>query len=803
MASMHHYFEIIENGHSNGPRKYVLPLVIGESERCHIRIPDTDGEVCFIGEDHGHLFLQPLSETVEVFHNRERIRASVWIKSGDVTRIGKHQLVYDISGDVVTVVVGPAEPATISSRTALAGPNEDSAPSSHELPRVSAPETKRSAARSMLIRTGVPLLIVLAAVALFLLGARIFRVQVSPEPDSLSFGGILPVMKVGGNFLALPFRYTLRAEKEGYQPLVAEIDLADRSKGEFMFEMKPLPGIIDFQTRPREGVDISIDSISIGLTPLSSVEIEAGRHLLQAALERYRPFQQEILVQGRGVHQLFRISLEPAWGYVQLDTEPSGASVIVDGNETGALTPCELEIMEGAHELAFSIKKYLPGKIRIDVRAGEHVQAHKVILEPAPARLVIQGSPEGALVAVDRLYAGRMPCEKEVEAGRDHEISVTAKGYRSANRKVHADAGEESVIEIHLKPLVGTVFISTAPPDAELYIDGRRQDSSSGRFRLPALPHTIEARASGFEPVKKEIVVVAGSSQAVELLLDKKGSHAVSAVSAAGHAPVVKGLVLVRPHAFTMGSSRREQGRSTNEVLHKVNLARPFYFGTREVTNAEFRQFRGEHSSGSFSGHTLNGAKQPVVNVSWEDAARFCNYLSRKEGLPPFYSDDGKGLRVNSPANTGYRLPTEAEWAYAARVFKKSSIAKYPWSGGYPPPDRSGNFADESARGVVAVIIDGYHDGYAVSAPVGSFRADSAGIYDLGGNVSEWCHDYYSPAMPQRVETDPLGPAAGAHHVIRGSSWQDSSITELRLSYRAFGNRPADYVGFRVARYAE
>ena len=101
-------------------------------------------------------------------------------------------------------------------------------------------------------------------------------------------------------------------------------------------------------------------------------------------------------------------------------------------------------------------------------------------------------------------------------------------------------------------------------------------------------------------------------------------------------------LKLIRPREFTMGSSRREQGRRSNETLRKIKLQRPFYMGIREVTNKEFGQFSAGHSSGKFKGHSLNQAELPVVRVTWEQAAIFCNWLSAKESLPPVYIQEGR-----------------------------------------------------------------------------------------------------------------------------------------------------------------
>ena len=125
----------------------------------------------------------------------------------------------------------------------------------------------------------------------------------------------------------------------------------------------------------------------------------------------------------------------------------------------------------------------------------------------------------------------------------------------------------------------------------------------------------------------------------------------------------------------------------------------------------------------------------------------------------------------------------------------------------YPPLHARETTPTLAARDLTPSHLPGYLDGYAASAPVGSFAPDALGIYDLGGNVAEWNHDVYSiaPGGGSRgpVETDPLGPESGPHHVIRGSSWKDASITRLRLSFRDYANIGRPDVGFRVARYVD
>jgi formylglycine-generating enzyme required for sulfatase activity len=179
--------------------------------------------------------------------------------------------------------------------------------------------------------------------------------------------------------------------------------------------------------------------------------------------------------------------------------------------------------------------------------------------------------------------------------------------------------------------------------------------------------------------------------------------------------------------------------------------------------------------------------------------------LSDREGLPPAYTEGNGRLQAVRPMSTGYRLVGEAEWSYVARRLGRQSERRYPWDGEFPPAAVVGNFADASIADSLANTVPDYNDGHRVAAPVGSFPARPSGFHDLGGNVSEWMHDYYAvyPGDADRLVTDPLGPAAGEHHVVRDSSWRLGTIAELRLSYRDYSRTARPDLGFRIARYAQ
>jgi formylglycine-generating enzyme required for sulfatase activity len=200
----------------------------------------------------------------------------------------------------------------------------------------------------------------------------------------------------------------------------------------------------------------------------------------------------------------------------------------------------------------------------------------------------------------------------------------------------------------------------------------------------------------------------------------------------------------------------------------------------------------------------LDGADQPVAQVGWQDAALYCNWLSEQESLRPFYRVENGVVTGFDPASPGYRLPTEAEWEWAARSQGGGRLLRFPWGDALPVTEKSGNYADRSADDFVGTILRDYDDGFSVSAPVGTFPANAKGLFDLGGNAAEWVHDYYDiPVEESAAATDPLGPGTGEHHVIRGSSWAHGGPTELRLSFRDYGDGGRDDVGFRIARYLE
>jgi formylglycine-generating enzyme required for sulfatase activity/serine/threonine protein kinase len=225
---------------------------------------------------------------------------------------------------------------------------------------------------------------------------------------------------------------------------------------------------------------------------------------------------------------------------------------------------------------------------------------------------------------------------------------------------------------------------------------------------------------------------------------------------------------LIPPGEFLMGSPTTEAQREDDEDLHRVRLTKPYYLGTTEVTQEQYEQVMGRKTS------RLEGSNLPVETVSWFDCVEFCNQLSAKESKKPCYrlskverKEDGSinTVQVERLADgTGYRLPTEAEWEYACRAGTAA-----PFHHGDSLDATQANFEGRYPYG------KGEKGEYRQKPiPVGSFQPNAFGLYDMHGNLFEWCQDYFDADFYKKangVANDPVNEQVKTIRVLRGGSW--------------------------------
>lgn len=650
---------------------------------------------------------------------------------------------------------------------------------------------------------GIGAVLVFAVLAFaFLLAARAVIFQLEPAHASLEVSGL--AFHIGDNFLLLPGAHEVRATAEGYHPLTTSIEVGREGTQEIELGLEPLPGRLQVLTE-LDGVEVFIDDEPRGTAPGLIENVARGPHVVEFRKHRYFPLRQELEVEGLGRTQQVAVELEPAWGRMEISSVPQGAEVRVDGEAVGT-TPLTTEVLETGTRLAVAAPGYKTWERQVSVKAGTTETYPPIELVVADGTVAVSSSPAGAAVSVDGEFRGTTPVSVGLSPLSDHRIELFLEGYSKAVRTVRTEPEAHSSLDVELAPIIGRIQLSVSPPDAEVLVNGRSQGAGSQTLVLTAREHELTVRKAGYESRSQRITPRAGLDQSLDIRLLTLEQAYWATRPPQIDTPVGVRLKLFRPSdSFTMGAARREPGRRANEAERNVRLERPFYLATHEITNGQFRRFRGEHSSSAMRGKTLDMDDQPAVNLSWNEAALFCNWLSQRDGLPPFYLAENGLVTGWDPDSHGYRLPTEAEWAFAARVRPGGAMLTFPWEGAvYPPPDVIQNYADQSAADIVTFVLTGYNDGFPVSAPVGSFAANHHGLHDLGGNVSEWVNDYFEirPVSGEPL-LDPLGPESGDRHVIRGASWARASRSELRLAFRESGTDGNLEIGFRIARYVD
>lgn len=441
---------------------------------------------------------------------------------------------------------------------------------------------------------------------------------------------------------------------------------------------------------------------------------------------------------------------------VRINSEPESLRVYFDNDDMG-VTPLEFICSTGRYRIEIECENYKSIDEILVVRPPE-VDVNYV-LEDLRASLTVETFNRAAIfvngMKVKNNTLLKIP-PQEVE------IRIEMKGADPLIKTTVLTEKSNRLFMMYPKIPTGTINFNVEPSNAciELWENGVEKYCSSGSKAFSQLPegeYNYKVFAKGFKTSAGVIEVSADNAKNKKITLER-GSE------------IGGQYVYVKGGTFKMGND----GSFDESPARKVQI-NDFFIGRYEITQAEW-DFVMDSNGCCFSGDSL-----PVENVSWLKAVEFCNRLSVMEGLQQCYNITGGKVECNFNAD-GYRLPTEAEWEYAARGGKKGSGSKY----------NSSDNIEYQIR-YDKCLSDG-------PVNIGVTMPNELGIYDMIGNVYEWCWDWYG-LYPDSSESDPSGPKSGRLRVARGGSWlssEDNCAVNFRNMFEPARNY--SFVGFRVVK---
>ncbi|WP_214079815.1 formylglycine-generating enzyme family protein [Mesotoga sp.] len=490
-------------------------------------------------------------------------------------------------------------------------------------------------------------------------------------------------------------------------------------------------------------------------------------------------------------------------GYVAI-TSSDGVKILLNGVHVGTIVGGELilSLTPGTYILIAQKEGYEDERVFITVQSGRSTSVNveltqaKIIQENiSTQQKVFLGQKTGTI----NIYSIPFPSAKVSINGVNYgETDIRLTNFPVGKLTVKVDSSgkslqavftlkENETIDLQANFVDGKIYqLFTVsfdfPDDVEVTIDENIIKKNESVV-LIGPDHRVEMKAtdlSGYEPSSvKQITVTANGSYELSPDFSKEYIDYVSTLHPGE-------LVLVEKGSFTMGDTWGDVS-DEEKPIHSVELTYDFQIGPYEVTFDQYNWFCEETGRKKPSDNSWGRGSRPVINVSWNDAVAYCNWLSEKEKLPKAYDNNGNlldkdGKVTSDPSKVvGYRLPTEAEWEYAARGGNKSKGYKYSGS------DNVDNVA--------------WYDSNSGSKTqeVGKKAPNELGLYDMSGNVWEWCSDWYG-AYSSSAQTNPYNNS-GSWRVYRGGSWDyDAARARVALRYRRPPTGTDVDLGFRIAR---
>ena len=493
-------------------------------------------------------------------------------------------------------------------------------------------------------------------------------------------------------------------------------------------KLRPNFGYIDISSSPEQGAKAFVDGDYIGLTPIKTDKLESGSHKVMVMKDMYKMKEQSFTVtDGQTTNATLNMSAN--FVNVTINTD-SQSDIYVDeeykgkGKWTGRLS-------DGAHIFEARKANHKTSVKSLDLVLGEIKTITLDTPMPINGDIDINTSPIGATIYIDGKHYGETPNYISDILIGEHELKLTKQGCAEIKKTINIKEGE--TLSVNEKLQTGKeISISTDQSGDKIYVDGNYIGTSPITYNLSYGSHEIIAEREGKTVSETINVAQSGGETNIKLTFFGNQTFTVKGVSFT--------MIAVEGGTFQMGATS-EQGSdaySDESPVHTVTLSY-YYIGETEVTQELWEAVMGSNTS------YFKGSKKPVESVSWNDCQTFIKKLNRLTGK-------------------NFRLPTEAEWEYAARGGNKSKGYKYSGS---------------NTIGDVA-----WYDGNSGSKTheVKTKQANELGIYDMSGNVYEWCQDWYG-SYSSSSQTNPTGPSSGSRRVDRGGSWHGNA-KRCRVSNR-------------------
>jgi formylglycine-generating enzyme required for sulfatase activity len=635
--------------------------------------------------------------------------------------------------------------------------------------------------------TSMSISLLLLLIGLYIFSLAVYTIQIEPlEADEVSMQSIGTGFGLSYKQKVFTFsdKTSLRVSATGFKDkeLVLKSHVKD---GVVVFNLEPKLAMVSLHTEPVTTLDWYIDGRFIDRASSLQQELDPGEYTFSLQSDYYQMIDDRISVKaGRDVDYVYELS--PLTGTLMINADVSSARLTIDS------VPYKLGSTLTQQAAEYAVEVSAPGyySIQEDISLDKRnlaIERHYK-LPPKPIALTLNLQPKGGVLLANGLQI--KPADAiQLPYQRQFTFEYSKPGYVSQALKRSFQPEEQFNLDISLAEQKAAVSID-ANVESDIYIQGQRIASTPATLQLLTKAQTIELRKTGYRSVQKIITPNVEQLTKLQIMMYTEAQARLVEAKSVYINSVGVEFQLIKPQGqqFTMGGSRDELGQRANEFQRKVRLERPFYVASTELTQRQF------------SAHNTNSS-QPLVNTAWEKVAMFCNQLSRQEGLQPFYLFQGnKYIGFESKAN-GYRMITEAEWEFMARIYQRDKKTMFAWGDQDQVPAEVGNLADAESQ--LTRYIPRYKDGVSGLANVRSYAIELSGLFDQIGNASEWVHDIYDLTPPDRqaVYVDPLGLLRGNNHVIKGSSYLSASKTEVRAAFRDGSASPRPELGFRLARY--